>query len=140
MERSEALRIAEERALDLIEIAPAANPPVARLMSFDKFRYLKDKEEKKQRRAEKGNELKHVRITYRAAANDLQIRARQAEKFLGEGHKVEVMIALRGREKGNKEWGLKKLGEFLKTIAVPHQVTMPPRWGGRGFVTQIEKK
>lgn len=140
MERAEALRLAKEKGLDLIEIASTATPPVARIMSFDKFRYLKEKEEKKQRRAEKGKELKHVRITYRAAANDLQIRARQAEKFLEDGHKVEVMIALRGREKGNKEWGLKKLDEFLKTVAVPHQVTMPPRWGGRGFMTQIAKK
>ncbi len=140
MERAEAFRRAQERGLDLIEIAPAAKPPVARIMSFDKFRYLKEKEEKQQKRAERGRELKHVRITYRAAANDLVIRARQAEKFLEEGHKVEVMIAFRGREKGNKEWGLKKLDEFLKTIAVPHQITMPPRWGGWGFTAQISKK
>ncbi|MFH1161660.1 MAG: translation initiation factor IF-3 [Candidatus Jorgensenbacteria bacterium] len=140
LECAEALRIAAERGLDLIEIAPAAKPPVARIMSFDKFRYLHEKEEKKQRRAGRGKELKHVRITYRAAANDLRIRALQADKFLHEGHKVEIMISFRGREKGNKEWGLKRLDEFLKMILVPHQMTMPPRWGGRGFITQISKK
>ena len=140
LERTEALRIASEQRMDLIEIAPAAKPPVARIMSFDKFRYLKEKEEKKQQRAEKSKGLKHVRITPRAALNDLHIKARQAEKFLNEGHKLEIRLFMRGREKGNKEWALKKLDEFLKMIPVPHQMTMPPRWGGRGFITQIGKK
>ncbi len=138
--KEEALRMAVERGLDLIEVAPGAKPPVARIISFDKFRYQKEKEFKKQRLAQRVKELKQVRITPRAALNDLQVKADRAERFLGQGHKVEIDLRLRGREKGNKEWGLMKLGEFLKMIKIPFTVTMPPRQGGRGFVTQITKK
>jgi translation initiation factor IF-3 len=109
-------------------------------MSFDKFRYQKEREEKKQRIAQKAKELKQIRISPRAAANDLETKARQAEKFLNEGHKVEILIFLRGREKGNREWNLQKLHDFVKMIKVPYQVTMEAKPGGGGFVTQIAKK
>jgi translation initiation factor IF-3 len=140
LKTEEALRIAEERELDLIEVAPHAKPPVARIISFDKFRYQKEKEEKKQKRGEKQKELKQVRITPRAALNDLQVKARRANEFLEEGHKVEINLFLRGREKANKNWGLEKLNEFVKMITVPHKVTMEPKRGGRGFIMQINKK
>lgn len=133
----DALALAKQKGLDLIEIAPAAKPPVARIVSYDKFRYQKEKEQRKQAQGQKANEMKHVRITPRAAANDLQVKAKRADKFLEEGHKVEVGIFLRGREKGNKEWALGKLEEFLKLIAVPYQRLAAPRPGGRGFVIQI---
>ena len=136
----DAKTLAKDRGLDFIEIAPNAKPPVARVMSFDKFRYQKEKEEKKQRRAEKAKELKTVQITPRAALNDLQIKARKAEEFLSEGHNVEISIFLRGREKGHKEWALQKLNEFLTLIRTPYKVTMESRPGGRGFITQIAKK
>ena len=138
--REEALRLAEGRGLDLVEIVPGASPPVARIISFDKFRYQKEKEEKKQRQAQKAKELKTVRITPRAALNDLQVKARKADKFLENGHKVEINLFLRGRERRNKERGLQKLNEFLEMINIPHKVTMETRRGGRGFVTQITKK
>jgi len=109
-------------------------------MSFDKFRYQQEKKEKKQRLAQKGKELKGVRISPRAAANDLAIKARRVEKFLEEGHRVEISILLRGREKSNKDWNLQKLQDFMKMIKVPYQVTMEARPGGGGFVTQIAKK
>ena len=138
--REEALRLAKEKGLDLIEIAPTAKPPVARIISFDKFRYQKEKEEKKQRAAQRIKEMKQVRITARAALNDLQIRVAQTEKFLAEGHKIEINLFLRGREKANKDWALKKMNEFLALIKAPHTITMPPKQGGRGFVAQITKK
>lgn len=140
MSRQEAFRLATEKGLDLIEIAPTAKPPVARIISFDKFRYQKEKEEKKQRVAQKVKEMKQIRITARAAANDLQIRVTQAEKFLADGHKIEINLFLRGREKANKDWALKKMKEFLALIQTPHTVTLPPKQGGRGFVAQITKK
>lgn len=140
MKRDAALLAAREKGLDLIEISAAANPPVARIMSFDKFRYQKEKEEKKQKAAVKAKEMKQVRITPRAALGDLQVKLRKVEEFLAEGHHIEIGVFLRGREKGNKEWGLEKLNEFLKMIKTPYNVTLPPRPGGRGFVTQIVKK
>ncbi|MBI2278802.1 MAG: translation initiation factor IF-3 [Candidatus Brennerbacteria bacterium] len=135
----EALKRATETGYDLIEVVPTATPPVARIFSYDKFRYQKEKEEKKQRQAEKVVELKHVRITPRAAKNDLGVKAKKAAELLEEGHKVEIMVFLRGREKGKKEWGLEKLKAFLLMIPVPHAVTMEPKFAGRGFVMQIEK-
>lgn len=140
MTLSAALTAARERGLDLIEIAPTANPPVAKIIGFDKFRYQQVKEEKKKRHVQKAKELKQVRITPRAAANDLMVKVRRVEEFLAEGHKVEIGLFLRGREKGNKDWGLMKLKEFMKMITTPHQVTLPPKQGGRGFIAQITKK
>ncbi|TSC52796.1 MAG: translation initiation factor IF-3 [Parcubacteria group bacterium LiPW_41] len=140
MTRDQALTEAKARGLDLIEIAPQANPPVAKIIGFDKFRYQQEKEEKKKRLTQKTKDLKQVRITPRAGKNDLMVKIRKVEEFLGEGHKVEINLFLRGREKGNKDWGLQKLNEFLAMITVPHQVTLAPKPGGRGFITQVTKK
>lgn len=140
MTRDQALKEAKTRNLDLIEIAPQANPPVAKIIGFDKFRYQQDKEEKKKRLTQKTKELKQVRITPRAGKNDLLIKVKKVEEFLADGHKVEINLFLKGREKGNKDWGLKKLQEFLGLITAPHQVTLEPKPGGRGFITQITKK
>jgi len=140
MKKEDALALAKEKSLDLIEIAPMAQPPVARIMSFDKFRYQQGKEERKQRHAQKQKELKQVQITPRSALNDLQIKAKKAEDFLNEGHKVTISLFLRGREKANKDWALKKMREFINMITVSHEITMEPKQGGRGFLAQIAKK
>ncbi|MEK7574177.1 MAG: translation initiation factor IF-3 [Patescibacteria group bacterium] len=140
MPREAALNLAKEKNLDLIEIVPTAKPPVAQIISFDKLRYQKEKEWKKQRLAQKKiAELKQVRISPRAAQNDLEVKAALVEKFLQAGHKVEINLFLKGREKYNREWGLLKLKEFLKIIKIPHKITMEPRFIGRGFVVQVSK-
>lgn len=136
----DALIKAQEIGLDLIEIAAAANPPVGRIMSFDKFRYQKEKEEKKQRFVQKGKEMKYVRITARAAENDLQTKMKKLCEFIEGGHKVEIMLALKGREKANKDWAFKKFKDFLAAIPIPHSITVPPKPGGRGFIAQVGKK
>lgn len=142
MTKEAALSLAKERGLDLIEITSTAKPPVAQIISFDKFRYQKEKEFKKQRLAQRKTafELKQIRISPRAAQNDLAIKAGLAEKFLQTGHKVEILLLLKGREKGNKDWGLLKLREFLKIIKIPCKITLEPRFIGRGFVIQIIKE
>ncbi len=124
----------------MIEVAPYASPPVARIYSFDKFRYQKEKEEKRGIRGQKTKELKQVRITPRAALNDLQIKAKKADEFLLAGYKVEINLYLRGREKANSNWGLRKLNEFLTLIRTPHKITMEPKRGGKGFIMQISKR
>ncbi len=109
-------------------------------MSFDKFRYEREKEERRQRQAQKPKELKEVRITPRAALNDLQVKAKRADEFLKEGHKVTINLFLRGREKANKDWALQKMEEFFRMVSVPYQITMMPKPGGRGYIAQITKK
>lgn len=141
MPREKALELVNhEEGLDLIEISPAANPPVARLMSFDKYRYIQGKAEKKARLAQKTAELKQVQISVRAATNDLMIKVRQLEKFLAEGHPVDVVMRLRGREKYDKGRAFAKLDEFLKMITVDYKKLGEPKFGGRGMMVPIAKK
>ncbi len=139
LSKEAALALARERKLDLIEISPQIVPPVARIASFDKFRYQQEKTAKKQQQAQKGQEMKRVRVGARTAQNDLGIKARQINKFLAEGHKVEIQQVLRGREKANKDWALQKLKEFLTIIEPGYKVISEPKYGGRGFNVTVAK-
>src|SRR5688572_28784115 len=85
MSREKALALAAEKGLDLIEIVSDANPPVAQITSFDKYRYEREKAAKKERREQKGAELKVIQISARAAENDLKIKLKKLEEFLAEG-------------------------------------------------------
>lgn len=140
LSRAQALDLARERGTDLIEVVPNANPPVARLVSFDKYRYQKEKEAKKERQAQKTAGLKQIQVSARAALNDVRIKVGQLEKFLNEGHQVEVQLRLRGREKYNKDWAHHKLDELLKMITIEYKLLTPPKFGGRGLIIQIIKK
>ena len=137
---AEALKLAKEKGLDLIEIAATAKPPVAKIMSYDKYRYQETKKLKKQKAGQKIQELKMVRISARAAEHDLQIKADKLNEFLSEGNIVEIQLMLRGREKANKEWARKKMLEFMKMIDPEHKVLFEPKYGGRGFNAQVVKK
>lgn len=137
--KEEALRRAVEAGLDLIEIAPTAKPPVARIMSFDKFRYQKEREDRKQRLAQKTEELKQVRISAKAAKHDQDVMARKVNGFLEKGSRVEIMMRLRGREKANRDWARIKLEEFLKLLIPDHKLVSPPRYTGNGFTVQVTK-
>ena len=139
--REKALALARPaEGIDLIEISPNAKPPVARLMSYDKFRYEEAKREKKERLAQKGGGLKHVQISARAAHNDLLIKLKQLEEFLAEGHQVEINMRLRGREKGMKDWARQKLADFMKMIPVEYKHISEPRFAKYGMSVQIAKK
>lgn len=141
MPRDKALALARpEEGVDLIEIAAAANPPVVRLMNYDKFRYEEEKRVKKERLAQKSASMKVVQITAKAAHNDLMVKVRQLEKFFNEGHPVEVTMRLRGREKRNQEWAMQKLHEFLALIPVEYKKLTEARFQGNGPAIQIAKK
>jgi len=136
--RDAALALARpDERVDLIEIAPNAKPPVARVMSYDKFRYEESKRLKKERLAQKSVGMKHVQITVRAAQNDLLIKVKQVEKFFAEGHPVEVNLRLRGREKRNREWAMDKLKEFLKMLPMEFKKMGEPKFGMSGPGVQI---
>ena len=138
MPREAALKLAQEKGQDLVEVAPAATPPVAKIISFDKFRYQKEKEAKKKEKASKMPELKQIQISLAAARNDLAIKARNIEKFLLKGHPVEILLKLKGREKFNKTFALQKLEEFLTFIAVDYRVIKEPTFSGQGFRMQLK--
>lgn len=140
LSREDALALAAKENLDLIEVASKTNPPVARIMSFDKYRYEQEKIEKKARLSQKSTEIKQVQISGRAAQNDLMVKMRKLEEFLNEGHRVIVKLVLRGREKQHKEWALEKLNGFLKMTAIEHKIVSEPRFDNRGVNMQIVKK
>lgn len=135
-----ALKLAQEKELDLIEIAPAVKPPVAKIISYDKFRYQKEKELKKAKSGQKTSELKQIRIGARAAKNDMEIRARKIEEFLKEGNKVGIILILKGREKYMKDWAFQKLKEFMAMIKTEYKIAMEPKFSGKGLMMQITKK
>ncbi len=135
-----ALQIAFSKNLDLIEIVPNALPPIARVISFDKFRYQKEKELKRQKIQSKVKELKYIQISGRSAQHDLLLKLKQLEKFVEKGHKVEVRLRLKGREKYNKDWAKQKLQEFIALVPENYQIIGEIKSDNKSLNIQIEKK
>ena len=135
----DALREAESRGLDLILIVPSANPPVARIISFDKFRYIKEKELKKQKALNKAPEQKQIQISAREAENDLQTKIGKMAKFMKNGHRIEILMRLRGREKGMKDYCKGKLEEFMKKIPFPYKTVQAIAFTGKAFSIKIDR-
>jgi len=135
----DAKKKAKEVGLDLVLITESAIPPIAKIVSFDKFRYQKEKELKKQQQ-QKAPESKRVQISPREGEHDLAFKLKRLEEFLQAGSKVEVQMTLRGREKGMKDYAKEKLREFLSKIETPFKQTREIKPGGRGLTTLIEPK
>lgn len=113
----EAFNMAEKLRLDVIEIAPTANPPVVRIMDFGKFKYIEAQKEREHRPKEKHvSEVKMLRIGFKTGRHDLELRAKQSEEFLAEGHRVKVDLVLRGREKALRDFARQRFAEFLALI------------------------
>lgn len=136
----EALDKAASAGVDLILIVAGANPPVARIMSFDKFRYIKDKEIKRQMIAKKTPEQKQVQISAREAENDLKTKAKRVAKFLNAGHRVEILLRLRGREKAPsmRDWVRSRLELFAKMLDFPYKVVQDIKFDNRAFSMKID--
>src|SRR5215210_1821061 len=120
----EALAIAEERGLDLVEVAPTAVPPVCRIMDYGKFRYEQTKKEREARKHQKQAELKEVRLKPKTDDHDLEIKAKQARKFLLSGDKVKFTVRFRGREMAHPDIGremLEQIAEDLRDVATIEQ-------------------
>lgn len=131
-----ALAAAKDANLDLVLITESAKPPVARVVSYDKFRYQREKELKKQQ--QRVPESKRVQISPREGAHDLSFKLKRLEEFLQAGSKVEIQMTLRGREKGMKDFAKGKLQDFLAKIETPYKMTQEIKSGGRGLITQID--
>ena len=122
LSRDEAFRITQERRLDLVEVNPVANPPVAKMVDYGKCEYQQRKAERKAKISKKRQELKSVKIGFKTSRHDLEVKTQQAGKFLSKGHKVRLEIFLRGREKANRDLAKTKLLEFEKMIAASHKL------------------
>lgn len=135
----EALKLALERHVDLIEIVPNAKPPVAKLIEIGKYRYETEKALKKQRAKERKDITKTVQISFGAKIHDLEVWARKAEEFLNEGHKVQIVMRLRGRQKAHRNLAYEKLQNFFKIIPIPVKVMQEQRTP-QGFQALIAKE
>lgn len=122
MPTADALQMAKEQELDLVEIAPLAKPPVCKIMDFGKFQYQQSKQDKTNKAKQKKSEIKGIRIGVRTDSHDLEFKKEQADKFLTKGSKVKVEITLRGREKAHQDLARTNLQNFLKNITAPHKI------------------
>ncbi|MDO8486955.1 MAG: translation initiation factor IF-3 [Candidatus Curtissbacteria bacterium] len=137
MPLSVALMRAQELGLDLVEIAPEASPPVARIIDYKKFKYLEEKKEKEARKKTKQTELKEVRFTPFIGEHDLQTGLKKVKEFLSEGNLVKISIVFKGRQMAHQEFGPKLLERILKELEGLAQMERPARMEGRRFVSTI---
>ncbi len=126
--RSEALRLAAEADLDLVEISPGAKPPVAKIVDWGKFNYQRTKQQQKNKKAVKAQDLKQMRMGLKIGEHDLEVKLRKVTGFLENGHKVKMTLFFRGRELAHKDLGFqladKIINQFGDTIAVDQSPQM----------------
>lgn len=140
LETSEALRIAKEKELDLVEVAPNVRPPVCKIIDWGKFQYQQAKKEQVSKNKQKKTEIKGVRVRPSTGENDLQFKAEQAEKFLKKGNKVKVEIILRGREKAFAPQARENLKSFVDKIQFPYKIEQDISRQFNGFNIIISPK
>lgn len=129
----EALRLAYERNLDLVEVAPNAVPPVCRLLDYGKFQYERQKKEREARKAQKVIEVKEIRLRPRTGEHDLDTKVRHALNFLAEGSKVKVTVRFRGREITHPEIAREQLEEFIAKVGDAAVVEAQPSMDGKNL-------
>lgn len=122
---SEALALAEEHGLDLVEISPQAKPPVTKLIQYDKFRYQQKKQEQQQKKRTKKVEVKTVRLSVRIGQHDLQTKARHTDGFLQDGDMIKIELRMRGREQAFVDLAEKQMKAFQELLTVPYRVEVP---------------
>ena len=137
----EALRMAKERNLDLIQVSEKAEPPVCKIMDYGKYLYWLQKKEKAAK-GSKASELKGIRLGFNISLHDLETRAQQAEKFLKKGDKVKVEMVLRGREKAFEDLGKGKINQFLEILEkqIPIKIEVGLKKEPRGLTMIISKR
>lgn len=140
MSRAEALKVAEEAGVDLVEISPNADPPVAKIVDWGKFQYQKMKEQQKNRRSNKASELKQMRFGLKIGANDLEIKLRKIRGFLSEGHKVKILIFFRGREMAHRELGYVLIDKVVAELEDEAILEQKPQMAGRNLSIVIRSK
>jgi translation initiation factor IF-3 len=142
MPTQQAIAMARERELDLVAVSPKAEPPVAKFINFSSFKYQQEKASRKQKAQQKEVELKEIRLSPRIGKHDLEIRVKQAEKFLNRGDKISVLVILRGREKAHPELARELIESFVNSInqIVETKLEQEIKRQGANFSAIIAKK
>ena len=127
----EAMRLAEEQGLELVEVNPRAAPPVCKIMDFGKYKYELQKKANEARKKQKVIEIKEIKIRPTIEEHDYQVKLRAARRFLEEGNKVKMTLRFRGREMSHQNLGMEVLQRMEKDLGDLGKVESPPRMEGR---------
>jgi translation initiation factor IF-3 len=133
MRTADALRLAQERGLDLVEVAPLASPPVARLLDFGQYKYELTKREKEAKRRQRSVTFKEVRLKPKIGVGDFETKVRRAIEFLEEGDRVKVSVQFRGRELTHPQIGRDLLDRFAEMVKEHGVVERPPLLEGKSM-------
>jgi translation initiation factor IF-3 len=136
----EAMKLAEEQGLDLVEVAPNASPPVCRIMNYGKYKYQQNKRTHDARKHQTVIHVKEVKLRPRTEEHDFQFKLRHAQRFLSEGNKVKISVLFRGREMAYPEFGMEVLNRFIDGVKDLVVVEQAPRLEGRNMVTILAPK
>lgn len=130
----DALKLAQEEGLDLVEVAPKANPPVCKLMDYGKHLYRQNKIERKHKKMQKQAEMKGIRISLRIDTHDLETKIRKARGFLDDRNSVKVSLVFRGREAAHHELAKEKLDLFFDSLKDIAHLDQPPKKQGNTMI------
>lgn len=131
MSRFDALRMAEEQGLDLVEISPEANPPVAKIVDWGKFNYQRTKQLQKNKKTAKSLEMKQMRFGLKISDHDLSVKMNKVNGFLEAGHKVKITAFFRGRELAHKDLGFKLADKVIADFGDTIVVDQAPQLAGK---------
>ena len=140
MSAKEAMKLAKEAGLDLVKIAPAAKPPVWKIIDFGKYRYELARKEKEAKKKQKVIDVKEVRLSPNIEANDLNTKVNAARKFIQKGDKVKVTLRFRGREMAHMASSKKILDDFAEMLTDVAVVEKPPKLEGRSIMMFLTEK
>jgi len=140
LSRNEALKVAEEAGVDLVEISPNADPPVVKVIDWGKYQYQKMKELQKNRKNAKTAELKQMRMGLKIGVNDLDIKLRKIREFLAEGHKVKILVVFRGREMAHQELGYVMIDKIVTLLEADAILEQKPQMAGRNLSIVVRSK
>jgi translation initiation factor IF-3 len=135
--KAEALNKAREAELDLVEIAPQANPPVAKIVDFQKFKYEESKKEQAAKKNAKDVELKEIWLTPRIAEHDLNTRLNRVEEFLADGNRIMFRVKFKGREMAHPEFGFQLLDKIFASLEGKINIEREPKMEGRSITVII---
>lgn len=130
----EAQKLADDRRLDLVKIAPLAKPPVCRIMDYSKFKFDQTKKEKEARKKQKVVDIKEIRLSPNIDTHDIQVKMKKALEFLKNGDKVKVTIRFRGREIGHSSASLQILSSFAEQLSEFSDVERQPKMEGKSMI------
>ena len=135
-----AIDLAKSKGLDLIQVTEKVEPPICKIANYGKYLYTLQKKEKKMTKP-KGGELKEIRLTFGISSHDMEIRAKQAQKFLKSGNKVKISMVLRGREKAMGNFAKEKIQKFLEITnnLIPIKTEREIKREPRGFTMIVSK-